>query len=64
MTTTTKTTTRTQSDAAYETSKFALAVGTAAAALIGIWATACLVSVVMDNGVVGTVTAMLTTITG
>ncbi|AGF77517.1 hypothetical protein UWK_00943 [Desulfocapsa sulfexigens DSM 10523] len=64
MTANTITTTRTQVNAGYETSKFALGVGMATAAMIGLWATACMVSVLMNNGVVGTAKALLTAITG
>jgi len=51
MTTNTTTTTNTQIDAGYETSKFALGVGITATALVGIWACACMVSALMNNGV-------------
>ena len=64
MTTNTNTTTRTQVDAGYETSKFALGVGMATAAMIGLWATACMASMLMSNGLVGTAKALLTAITG
>lgn len=60
----TQTTTGVQAEVGYETSKFALGVGIAAAAMIGIWATACMASVVMSNGIGGTVKALLTAITG
>lgn len=64
MTANTITTSRTQVNAGYETSKFALGVGISAAAMIGLWATACMVSVLLSNGVVGTAKALLTAITG
>ncbi len=64
MTTNTQTTTRTQTEIGYETSKFALGVGIATAAMIGIWATACMASAVMSNGIGGTVKALFTAITG
>ena len=64
MTTNTNTTTRTQVDAGYETSKFALGVGMATAAMIGLWATACMASMLMSNGLVGTAKALLTAKTG
>ena len=51
MTTNTNTTTRTQIDAGYETSKFALGVGISSAALVGLWACACLISALMNNGI-------------
>jgi len=43
---------RTQIDAGYETSTFALGVGISAATLVGIWACACMISALMNNGVV------------
>jgi len=52
MTTNTNTTARTQVNAGYEASKFALGVGITSAALIGIWSCACMVSALMNNGVV------------
>ena len=64
MTTNTLTTTRTQAEIGYETSKFALGVGIATAAMIGIWATACMASVLMSNGIGGTAKALFTAITG
>jgi hypothetical protein len=64
MTANTNTTTRTQVEAGYETSKFALGAGMAAAAMIGLWATACMASVLLSNGFVGTAKALLTAITG
>jgi len=64
MTANTNTTTKTQVEAGYETSKFALGVGMAAAALIGVWAVACMTSVLLSNGFAGTAKALLTAITG
>lgn len=64
MTTNTETTIRTQAEVGYETSKFALGVGIATAAMIGIWATACMASAVMNNGIGGTVKALFTAIAG
>ncbi len=52
MTTNTNTTTSTQVDAGYETSKFALGVGISAAALIGLWACACMISALANHGIV------------
>jgi len=52
MNTNTKTTTKTQVDAAYETSKFVLGAGITSTALIGIWACACMVSALMNEGIV------------
>ncbi len=64
MTTNTQTTTRNQVDAGYETSKFALGVGVAAAAMIGIWASACMASAILDNGLGGIIRALFSAITG
>lgn len=63
MTANTHTTTRTQTEAGYEASKFALGTGMAMAALVGLWGTACLVSALVTVGplnvVKGYVTALL-----
>ncbi len=64
MTTNTNTASKTQVDAGYETSKFALGVGMATAGMIGLWAIACMVSVLMSNGFSGTAKALFTAITG
>jgi hypothetical protein len=64
MTTNTQTTGRTQAEVGYETSTFALGVGIATAAMVGLWATACMASAVMSNGLGGTIKAMFTAITG
>ena len=50
MTTNTNTTTRTQVEAGYETSKFALGAGMTMAALVGIWGFACLTSAMVSMG--------------
>lgn len=50
MTADTQTTIRTQEDAGYETSKFALGVGIVTAALVGLWGMACLVSALANTG--------------
>jgi fructose-1-phosphate kinase PfkB-like protein len=55
MTTNTKTAKTNQVDAGYESSKFALGVGIAMAALIGLWGTLCLVSALAGNGPVNLV---------
>lgn len=52
MTTHTNTAVTTQTSVGYETSKFALGVGISAAALIGIWASACMISALMNHTVV------------
>ena len=41
---------KTQIDAGYETSKFALGVGITMAALVGLWGTACLVTALAGVG--------------
>ena len=64
MTANTNTTTRTQVEVGYETSKFALGAGMAAAAMIGLWGTACMISVLLTNGIGGTAQSLLTAITG
>ena len=46
------TTMTTQVDATYETSKFTLGVGITSAALIGTWACACMISALMNEGIV------------
>ena len=50
MTTNTTTNTRTQVDAGYEAAKFALGVGITSAALVAVWACACIASALMTNG--------------
>ncbi len=48
----TNTTTRSEVDAGYETSKFALGVGITSAALISLWACACMISALANHGIV------------
>ena len=55
---------RTQVDATYETSKFALAVGLSMAALVGIWGAASLISALASNGPVALVKGLFTAVTG
>ena len=55
---------RTQVDATYETSKFALGVGLSMAALVGIWGAASLISALTSNGPVALVKSLFTAITG
>ena len=64
MNTNTNTASRTQADAAYETSKFALGVGLSMAALVGLWSVASLVSALAGYGPVGLVKSLFTAITG
>jgi len=64
MTTTTNTTTNTQIDAGYETSKFALGAGMTMAALVGIWGFACIASAMMSMGPINVVKGYLTAVVG
>ncbi len=64
MTTNTNTITQTNTDAGYETSKFALGLGMSMAALVGLWGTACLVSALMSNGPLNLVKSYLTAVLG
>jgi len=64
MTTNTNTTTNTQVEAAYETSKFALGAGMTMAALVGIWGFACLASAMMSMGPMNVVKGYLTAVVG
>ena len=57
-------TTRTQVDAGYETSKFALGVGIAMAALIGLWGTVSLISALASNGPIGLIKAYVSAVVG
>ena len=64
MTTNTNTTTRTQVEAGYETSTFALGAGMTMAALVGIWGFACIASAMMSMGPMNVVKEYLTAIVG
>jgi len=64
MNTNTNTTNRTQIDAGYETSKFALAVGLSMAALVGLWGLASLVSALASNGPANLVKSYFTAVIG
>ena len=64
MNTNTNTAQRTQIDAGYETSKFALGVGLSMAALVGIWGAASLISALASNGPVTLVKGLFTAVTG
>ena len=64
MNTNTQTTTNTQIDAGYETSKFALGLGLSMAALVGLWGTACLVSAMLSMGPLNVVKGFLTAVLG
>ncbi len=59
MRTNTATTQKSQVEVGYETSKFAMGTGMVLAALVGIWACACLISALVGGGVVkGFITAV------
>lgn len=59
MRTNTLTNKETKIDTGYETSKFVMATGFTMAALIGIWACACMISGLVNGGLVkGFITAM------
>ncbi len=58
MTTTTQTTTN-QINAVSEASRFALGVGITSVSLFGLWACACMVSAIMNNGIVEVVKGLL-----
>jgi len=64
MTTNTNTTTRTQVEAGYETSKFALGAGMTMVALVGIWGFACLASAMVSMGPLNVVQGYLTAVIG
>ena len=64
MTTNTNTTTTTQVDAGYETSKFALGAGMTMAALVGIWGFACLATAMVSVGPLSLVKGLLTAVIG
>ncbi len=64
MTTNTLTTTNTQIEAGYETSKFALGLGMTMAALVGIWGVTCLASAMISMGPLSVVKGYLTAVIG
>ena len=64
MTTNTNTATRTQADVGYEVSTFALGTGMVMAALVGIWATACLLNALVSIGPLNVVKGYLTALVG
>ncbi|MDD3813651.1 MAG: hypothetical protein PHZ02_03310 [Desulfocapsaceae bacterium] len=61
MRTNTQTRNETKIDTGYETSKFAMATGFTMAALVGIWACACMISGLVSGGLVQ---GLITAITG
>ncbi len=64
MTANTATTTVTKSNIAHETSTFALGLGLAATACVGIWASICLVSALVNNGATEVAKGLLGAIVG
>ncbi|MBU3984902.1 MAG: hypothetical protein KKE97_02660 [Proteobacteria bacterium] len=64
MRTNTLTTRETNVDTGYETSKFAMGTGITMAALVGIWACACMISAVLSGGVGSVIKGFLTAVTG
>jgi hypothetical protein len=64
MRTNTQVTHKTQVNAAYETSKFALGTGITMAALVGIWACACMISALASGGIGGVIKGFITAVTG
>ena len=64
MTATTHTTTRTQTNAGYDVSTFALGTGIAMAALVGLWGAACLVSALVSVGPMNVVKGYLVAMIG
>ncbi len=64
MITNTNTANKTEIDAGYETSKFALGVGFSMAALIGIWGMASLVNALAGNGLVSLIKSYVTAVVG
>ena len=64
MNTNTNTTTRTQVDAGYETSKFALGVGITMAVLVGLWGTVCLVNALATTGPLNLIKNYFTAVLG
>jgi|GEM_PF-5956918 len=52
MTTSQNTTSKNQTDVTHEISTFALGVGIASTAVVGIWACACMISALANHGVI------------
>jgi hypothetical protein len=55
---------KTEINASYETSKFALAVGISMAGIVGLWGCASMISGLMSGGLGGIVKGFMTAITG
>ena len=64
MTANTNTKTRTQVEAGYETSRFALGTGMVMSTLIGIWGTTCLMSALISVGPMNLVKGYFTVLIG
>jgi hypothetical protein len=64
MTANTNTTTRTQTEVGYETSRFAFGTGIVMAALVGLWGGICLVSALVSVGPLNVVTSYFSAILG
>ena len=64
MRTNTLTNKETKIDTGYETSKFALATGFTMAALVGIWACACIISGLVNGGIGEVVKGFISAVTG
>lgn len=64
MRTTTLTNKETKIDTGYEASKFALATGFTMAALVGIWACACIISGLVSGGMGEVVKGFISAVTG
>jgi hypothetical protein len=64
MTVNTLVTTRTETEAGYEASTFALGTGMVMAALVGLWGAACLVSALVNVGPINVVKGYLTAMIG
>lgn len=55
---------KTRTTAGYETARFALGTGFTMAALVGIWACACMIGALANTGLSGVVKGLITAITG
>jgi hypothetical protein len=64
MRTNTLTNKETQIDTGYETSKFVLTTGFTMAALIGLWACACIISGLVSGGIGGIIKDFISAVTG
>jgi hypothetical protein len=64
MRTNTLTSRETNVDTGYEASKFAMATGITMAAMVGIWACACMINAVLSGGIGSAIKGFLTAVTG